>query len=223
MRIFHPMSRTIACAALALVFATAAIAVVVAAQTQEKSCPTIIASLFPKNASIRGGQYFPGDLGQGDGSAELTFSFENPSCVKKQYSARISVAVKHYGGETAVLIKSAESPYGTIDRDADKEQFIKDATSELAQTKMTPKREMLGIGEIVYVEYKTECQPVGQATAAARVGPIIVPNVKLKGVAWSDNASLQVTLDGPISVDLAKAAVAEVFENLKKADFSKVK
>lgn len=220
MRIFHPMSRTIACAALALVFATTAIA---AAQTQGKSCPPIIASLFPKNASILSGQYLPGDYSWGDGSAELSFSFENPSCVKTVYSSRISVAVKHYGGEMAILIKSAESPYGTIDRDAIKEQFINDATEELVRTQTTPKRETLGIGEIVYVEYKTECQPVGQATAAARIGPIIVPNIKLKGVAWSDTANLEVILDGPISVDLARAAVAEVFENLKKVDFSKVK
>ncbi len=222
MRIFHPMSRTIACVALVFVFASGAIAVVAAAQTQG-SCPSIIASLFPKNASIRGGQYFPGDLGQGDGSADLSFTFENPSCVKTEYSPRITVAVKNYGGEMAILIKSAKSPYGSIDRDAIKEQFIKDATAELARTKLTPKRETLGIGEIVYVEYKTECPPVGQATTAARVGPIIVPNIKLKGVAWSGNANLEVTLDGPISVDLARAAVAEVFENLKKADFSKVK
>jgi hypothetical protein len=220
MQIFHPISRTIAYATLALAFATMVIAT---AQTQEKSCPPIIASLFPKNASIIGGQYFPGDLSSGDGSAELSFSFENPACVKTEYSSRISVKVEHYGGETAILIKSDESPYGTIDRDAIKEQFIKDATVELTRTNMTPKRETLGIGEIVYVEYKTECPPVGQATAAARVGPIIVPNVKLKGVAWSDNANIQVTLDGPISVDLARAAVAEVFDNLKKAEFSKVK
>ena len=219
MQIFHPMSRTIASAALAIVIATTAIAT---AQTQEKSCPPIIASLFPKNASILSGQYLPGDYGWGDGSADLSFSFENPACVKTEYSSRISVAVKYYGGEMAILIKSAESPYGTIDRDAIKEQFIQDATAELAQTKMTPKRETVGIGDIIYVEYKSECQPVGQATAAARVGPIIVPNIKLKGMAWSENANLEVTLDGPISVDLAKAAVAEVFENLKKTDFSKV-
>ncbi len=87
---------------------------------------------------------------------------------------------------------------------------------------MTPERETLGIGEIVYVEYKTECHPVGEATTAARVGPIIVPNIKLKGAAWSGNAYIKVTLEGPISVDLARAAVAEVFDNLKKADFSKV-
>ena len=218
MKISDPSFRTIVLGASFLVLpATTALVLT------QGSCPPIIASLFPKSASIRSGQYFPGDMGMGDGSADLSFTFENASCVKTTYSARISVAVKHYGGETAVLIKSAESPYGSIDRDAVKEQSITDATNELAQTKMTPQRERLGMGEIVYVEYKTECRPVGPATAAARVGPIIVPNIKLKGVAWADNANLQVTLDGPISLDLAKAAVAEVFANLQRADFSKAK
>ncbi len=52
---------------------------------------------------------------------------------------------------------------------------------------------------------------------------MIVPNVKLKGVAWTANAKVLVSLDGLISVDLAKAAIAEVFANLQKADFSKAK
>lgn len=220
MRIHHPMSRTIACATLVFIFATAAIAVVAAAQTQG-SCPPIIASLFPKSATIKSGQYFPGDMGQGKGSADL--SFENPTCPKRKFAARISVEVKHYGGETAILIKSAESPYGTIDRDADKALTLENARGELAQTRLTPKTEKLGIGEVAYVERMTECPPEGKAEYAARVGEMIVPEVKLKGVAWAGNARLQVTLDGTISVDLAKAAVAEVFENLKKADFSKAK
>jgi|GEM_PF-948922 len=219
MQIYHPISRTITYAALALVLATTAITT---AQAQEKSCPPVIASLFPKNASILDGQYFPGDYAWGKGSADLPFSFENPSCAKKEYSFRISVDVKHYGGELSMLIKSDEEPYGTIDRDAIKEQFIRDATEELALTYTTPKRETLEIGEIVYVEYKSSCPPVGEATTAARVGPIIVPNVKLKGAAWSDNAYIQVILDGSISVDLARAAIAEVFDNLKKTDFNKV-
>ena len=163
----------------------------------------------------------PGDMAQGRGSADV--SFDDPICPKQRFLARISLEVKHYGGETAILIKSAESPYGSIDREADKALAVKNATGELAQTRLTPKIEKLGIGEIVYVERMSECPPEGPATYAARVGPIIVPNIKLKGVAWSDNANLEVTLDGPISVELARAAVAEVFENLKKADFSKVK
>jgi len=217
MKTAHPF-RTIVLAGSFLVLASTTVVDFAAAQTQG-SCPPVIASLFPKNASIRGGQYFPGDLGQGDGSADL--SFENPACVHQKYAARINVAVKHYGGEAAVLIKTDESPYGTIDRDAVKEQAMKDATGELAQTNMTPKREKLGIGEIVYIEFKSECPEKGVATTAAGVGPMIVSNVKLKGVAWSGNANLQVALEGSISVDLAKAVVAEVFANLQKADFPK--
>jgi hypothetical protein len=220
MRVFHPLSRTIACVALVLVFASGAIAVLAAAQAQG-SCPPIIASLFPKNATIRGGHYFPGDMGQGDGTAELTL--DDPICPKQRFSVRISVAVKHYGGEMAVLIKSAESPYGSIDRDADKALAVQNATRELAQTKLTPKIEKLGTGEIVYVERMSECPPEGPAQYAARVGPMIVPNVKLRGVAWTGKANVQVKLDGLISVDLAKAAVAEIFVNLEKADFSKAK
>ena len=216
MRISDSSLRTIVLAGSLLVLPAAAVVVLA-----QGSCPPIIASLFPKNASIGSGQYFPGDYSWGDGSADLSFEFQNPSCVTTNYTSRISVEVKHYGGEVAVLIKSDESPYGTLDRDVDKEQFLTDATHELARTDITPERETLGIGEIVYVEYKSECRPVGQATAAARIGPIIVPNVKLKGVAWVKNANLQVTLDGPISVDQAKAAVAEVFANFQKADFSK--
>lgn len=215
MRISHPSLRTILAGSL-LVFPSAT-ALVFA----QGGCPPIIAALFPKDASNQSGQYFPGDRSTGEGSADLPFSFEHPSCARVKYSARISVEVTHYGGETALLIKSDESPFGPIDRDTVKARFMTDATSELAQTRMTPQRETLGIGEIVYVESKSECPPVGEAAAAARVGPIIVPNVKLKGVAWAGNATVQVTLDGPISVELAKTAVAEVFANLQKADFSK--
>ena len=220
MKIAHPSFRTTVLAGSLLVLASTTVVVLVAAQTQE-SCPPIIASILPKNASGHAGQYFPGDMSSGRGSADL--SFDNPTCAKQKFSARISIAVTHYGGETAVLIKSEESPFGTIDREADKAQAIKDATGELEQTKLTPKIEKLGIGEIVYVEFKSECPPEGPAAMAARVGPMIVPNVKLRGVAWTKNAKVQVKLDGLISVELAKAAVAEVFANLEKADFSKAK
>lgn len=216
MKISHSSSRTIALAGSLLVLSSTTVLVLA-----QGSCPPIIASLFPKGASIRDGYYRPGDAGIGNGSADL--SFENPTCARARFSARIRLEVKHYGGETAILIKSAESPYGTIDRDAVQEQFMTSATSELAQTRMTPKRERVGIGEIVYVERMSECPPEGPATYAARIGPMIVPNVKLRGAAWAGNANLQVTLDGEISPDRAKAAVAEVFANLQRADFSKAR
>ncbi len=143
-------------AGMLLVLAPMTVDVLAAAQT-EGGCPPIIASLFPKSATNRTGQYFPADLGQGSGSADV--SFEDPICSKQRFSARIKVEVKHYGGETAILIKSKDSPYGTIDRDADKALAVKNAQGILAQTRLTPKTEKLGIGEIVYVERLTECPP----------------------------------------------------------------
>jgi hypothetical protein len=218
MKTYRPFFRAIALAGPLLVLASTAAAVLAAAETQG-SCPPIIASILPKNASGHAGQYFPGEMSSGSGSADL--SFDNPICAKQKFSARISIAVTHWGGESAILIKTEEEPYGTIDREAIQAQTIKDATSEIEQRRLTPKTEKLGIGEIVYGEFKSECPPEGPATTAARVGPIIVPNVKLKGAAWAGTAKLTVTLEGTISVDLAKAVVAEVFANLQKADFSK--
>lgn len=217
MKISRPSSRTIALAASLLVLSSTAVLVLA-----QGTCPPIIASLFPHGASIREGYYHAGDGGVGSGSADL--SYANPTCARERFSARIRLLeVKHYGGETAILIKSAESPYGPVDRDTVQERFMTSATSELAQTSLTAKRERVGIGEIVYVERMSECPPEGPATSAARVGPMIVPNVKLRGAAWAGNAYLEVTLDGSISVELARAAAAEVFANLQKADFSKAR
>ncbi len=216
MKMSHPSPRTIVLAVSLLVFSSTA-ALVLAQGT----CPPIIASLFPHGASIRDGYYRPGDTGMGNGSADL--SYANPTCPRSRFSARIRLEVKNYGGETAILIRSAESPYGTIDRDTVQARFMTDATNELAQTRLAPKRERVGIGEIVYVERMTECPPEGPAQYAARVGQMIVPNVKLRGAAWAGNANVEVTLDGSISPELARAAAAEVFANLQKADFSKAR
>jgi len=219
MRIIRPMSRTIVCAALSLVFATAVIVVAAAAQTQG-SCPPIIASLLPKNGVVRGGQYqnFEGGMGIGSGSADIPFEHR---CIKSiKYPASISIKVTYYGGEMVAVFK--------MQGDAPNERFINDEFRGLEVEKETlrpamsePKREKLAGGEIVYAEYMSECPP--EKDVMADVGEMIVPNVKLKGVTRTDNANLQVTLEGLISVDAAKAAVTEVFENLKKADFSKVK
>src|SRR5512137_1886727 len=118
-------------AGMLLVLAPTTVDVLTAAQT-EGNCPPIIASLFPKGATNLAGLYFPGDLGQGSGSADV--SFEVPICPKRGFSARIKVEVKHYGGETAILIKSKDSPYGSIDRDADKALAVQNAQGTLAQT-----------------------------------------------------------------------------------------
>jgi hypothetical protein len=106
--------------------------------------------------------------------------------------------------------------------DAADQQSLQNATSELERTKRPVQREKLAGGEIVFVDFTSEC-PAEGAAGAGSVNRPPIPNVKLKGVARTANVRLEVTLEGQISPDLAKAAVSEVFENLKKADFDKVK
>lgn len=222
MRIFHRVSWKISCAALALVFAMAAIAVVTAAQTQDP-CPPIIASILPKSASGHAGQYVKGGEDNdifitGSGSADIPFEHR---CIKSlKFPARVSIKVEYYGGEYVLVFE--------MHGDAPTEQFMDDAIHGLKIEKETlrpqmsePKREKLAGGEIAYAEYKSECPP--EKDVMADIGEMIVPNIKLRGAIRTSNARLEVTLEGLISVDAAKAAVTEVYENLKKADFSKVK
>lgn len=222
MRIVHPVSRTIACAALLFVFATAVIAVVAAAQTQD-TCPPIIALILPKNASGREGQYIKGGEGgdfmiQGSGSADIPFEHR---CLKGvKFPARVTIKVDYYAGEMVFLFE--------MQGDAPNEEIISSAIRELEQHKRTlnstlsePKREKLAGGEIAYAEYMSECP--SKEEVMADIGEMALPNVILTGVICTKNARLQVSLKGSISVEAAKAAVTEVFENLKKADFSKVK
>jgi hypothetical protein len=177
-------------------------------------CPEIIASLLPKSGAIRGGSYnASGPMGLGGGSADLPF--DHPCTKSEKYPARISLAVTYYGGEMAQMLQ--------MQGDAANQQTLQNAMDELGRTKHPPRREKLGGGEIVYVAYETECQPetIDTGKPATRYPP--TPHIKLKGVALTANVRLEVDLEGRISADLAKAAVAEVFENLKKADFEKVK
>ena len=222
MRISDPMSRTIALAALPLLIATAVIAVVAAAQTQE-SCPPIIASLLPKNGSVRDGQYVKSGEGgdfviRGSGSADIPF--EHRCITSSKFPARVSIKVDYYGGEMVLLFEMQGSEPN--------QEIINGAMREFEQAKRTlnnamsePRREKLAGGEIVYTEYMSECP--SKEEVMADIGEMALPNIKLRGVISTGNARLEVTLEGQISVEPAKAAVTEVFENFKKADFSKVK
>jgi hypothetical protein len=222
MRIFHLVSRSIAWSALAFVFAMAAIAVVAAAQTPD-TCPPIIATLLPKNGSVRDGQCVKGGEGNeimitGSGSADIPF--EHPCIKSVKFPARVSIEIWYFGGEMVMLFE--------MQGDAPNEEILSSATREFVQHKNTldstlsePKREKLAGGEIVYADFKSECP--SKEAVMADVGEMIVPNVMLTGVACTANARLRVSVKGQISVDAAKAAVTEVFENFKRADFSKVK
>ncbi len=211
-------SRTIIRAAMFLVLASAAAAVALAASAApapqgNANCPAIVASLLPKTGAIRGGSYnAAGEMGIGSGSADL--AFEHPCIKSTKYPARISIAVTYYGGEMAQLLQM-QGP-------AANEQTLQNAASELERTKKPVKRDKFAGGEIVYVDFTSEC-PAEGAAGSGTVGRPAIPNVSLTGVALTANARLEVTLEGQISLDLAKAAVSEVFANLKKADFSKAK
>jgi hypothetical protein len=184
-----------------------------AAAQSKPACPAVIASLLPKSGSIRGGDFnAAGPMGMGSGAADLPF--DHPCTKSEKFPARITIALTYYGDEMAEMLKM-QGP-------AANEQTLQSAMGDLAEGKNSPRREKLGNGEIVYVTYETPCQPETIDTGKATTYPP-TPHVKLKGVAMTANVRLEVDLEGRISWDLAKAAVSEVFENLKKADFSKVK
>jgi hypothetical protein len=186
---------------------------VASADQRSPSCPQVIASLLPKNGSIRGGNYkASGPMGLGSGDADLPFA--HPCLKSEKYPARICIAVTCYGGEMAELLEMQGASAN--------EQTLQGAMDNLKRGKRVPRREKLAGGEIVYVDYTTECPAEGVAGTGTVNRPPI-PNVKLTGVALTASVRLEVTLEGRIGVDQAKAAVAEVFENLRKADFSKAR
>lgn len=181
------------------------------ADRKPPACPQVIASLLPKGGSLRGGSYtLNGPMGLGSGAEDLPFT--HPCIESEKFPARITVAVTYYGDDMAQLLEM-QGP-------AANEQTLQNAMSELAHNKRTPHREKLTGGEIVFVDFTTECPAEGAAGKGTVARPPI-PNVKLTGVALTANVRLEVTLEGKITLDRAKAAVSEVFANLKKLDFSK--
>ncbi|MCK7468539.1 MAG: hypothetical protein MZU91_10860 [Desulfosudis oleivorans] len=93
------------------------------------SCPEIIASLLPKNGSLRGGAYnAAGPMGMGNGSADLPF--DHPCRKSEKFPARISVAVTYYGGEMAEMLK--------MQGDAVNQQTLEDAMRGLKRTSAPP-------------------------------------------------------------------------------------
>lgn len=215
MRVPQAARRTFALVALSALFASAAIgpfAAIASAVEKAPVCPPIIASLLPRSGSIRGGAYnASGPMGLGSGAADLPF--DHPCVRSEKFPARITVAVTYYGGDLAQLLEM-QGP-------AANEQTLQNATDELKRSKRTPRREKMAGGEIVYVEYTTECPAEGATGNIPAPARPPVPNVKLTGVALTASVRLEVTLEGKITTEQAKAAVAEVFANLKKADFSK--
>lgn len=207
---FHGVGRI----GLGVVLASSAMltsAAIAYATEAQGSCPEIIASLLPKNGFRPSGAYnLAGSMGQGSGAAELPF--EHPCVTSTKYPARITIMFTYYGGEMAELLK--------MQGEAADQQTIQNATSELARSKRPVKTEALAGGRIVYVDYMSECPAEGAAGRGTANRPPI-PNIKLNGLFRTANARLEVTLEGRISTELAKAAVAEVYGNFGKAQFGK--
>ncbi|MHB1192934.1 MAG: hypothetical protein ACYC6F_07780 [Longimicrobiales bacterium] len=176
--------------------------------------PPIIAGLLPSNSSIRGGGFnLAGDMGLGNGAADLPF--DHPCLNTSRYPGRVTIALTYYGGEMAQMLQM-QGPMVN-------EQTLENAMGSMDGPGESPMREKLGIGEIVYVYSERPCQPETIDTGGPTRTYPPTPTVKLLGVALTANVRLEVTVEGGIPVDQAKSAAAEVFEKLAKTDFSKAK
>ena len=189
--------------------AVVALVVPLAAAQGAGGCPEPIASLLPKEGAPCSGAYnAAGPMGIGSGAKNLRF--KHPCVTDTEFPARLTIAVTYYGGESAALLQ--------MQGDAADQQTLLNAEQELARRAGSPpKTESLAGGTIVYSSWTTACPPQGAGEGPETRPP--VPSVHLEGVARTDNVRLEVSLEGRISLERAKAAVAEVFQNLKKAKF----
>lgn len=172
----------------------------------------VIAALLPSNGSVRGGQFnVSGAIGMGNGSADL--AFDHPCLTSTPFPGRVSIALTYYGGEMAKMLQ--------MQGDMIQEQTFQNYIRDLGEDDGPIGREKLGSGEIVYTFLESVCQPetIDDGRPDRAYPP--TPTVRLRGLARTANARLEVTLDGDIPLDMAKATVAEIFENLMKADFGK--
>jgi hypothetical protein len=183
------------------------------AQNRGQASP-IIAGLLPSNGSIRGGEFtLAGEMGIGNGAADLPF--DHPCLRSSKYPARVSIALTYYGGEMAPMLQM-QGPMVN-------EQTLQNAMQGMDGPGEAPKRETLGIGEIVYVYSESPCQPETIDTGGPTRTYPPTPSVEIIGVALTANVRMDVTLEGGLPLDQAKSAVAEIFEKLSKSDFSKAK
>ena len=189
--------------------AIVALVVPFAAAQGAVGCPEPIASLLPKEGAPCSGAYnAAGPMGIGSGAKKLRF--QHPCVTDTEFPARLTIAVTYYGGESAALLQ--------MQGDAADQQTLLNAEQELARRAGSPpKTESLAGGTIVYSSWTSACPPQGAGEGPETRPP--VPSVHLEGVARTDNVRLEVSLEGRISLERAKAAVAEVFQNLKKAKF----
>lgn len=197
----------------------AALTVPASAQGKQ-ACPPVIALLLPKIGVEPTGSFnLAGDMGLGSGVAKIPFS--HPCISTTKYPATITLAITYYGGEMAAMLQ--------MQGDAVDEQTMQNATEEMTRATSSlgsktgatsPVRtESLAGAKVVYYDFQSECPAEGAAGNGPSNRPPI-PNVRLKGVARTDNVRMEITLEGQLTTDLALSIVREVVENLKKANFA---
>ncbi|MEW5763391.1 MAG: hypothetical protein ACOYXN_05925 [Acidobacteriota bacterium] len=162
-----------------------------------------------------------GFMGKGSGVAKLPFDQKCPCLKNDKLRAQISLEVLHYGDEGTEIF---QMQIGAVE-----EQTIQNALNNFrsGQPKPTPKndlhatrKETVQGGTVVLYDYKRDC-PGDCVPDGADPAAYAVPVVHLVGVSHSASTSVVVKVDGDLPPDLAKAAVEEVFANLKKAAFDK--
>jgi hypothetical protein len=203
-----------------IVSVASALSTVPAVAQSKKACPAVIASLLPRIGVDQAGSFnMAGEMGMGSGAAQIPFG--HPCITSTKYPARVSLAVTYYGGEMAAMLQ--------MQGDAADQQTLQNATRELTRAynslgskspgKNPVRTEDLPGAKIVYFDFKSECPAEGAAGSGGASRPPI-PNVRLKGVARTDNVRMEISVEGQISTELAMTVVREVVENLKKTSFA---
>lgn len=182
--------------------------------------PAVVAALMPKSAEKVSGDFVRmGIMGKGQGVGKIPFDQKCQKCLDSRYRAQISVELLHYGDEGADLFRMQ---IGAVE-----EQTLENALQNFRrqQPKATPanhlnptRKESLSGGSVVLYDFERAC-PLDCAPDGVDPSTYTIKVVHLVGVSHTDSSSVVVKVDGDLPVDLARAAVQEVFQNLQKARF----
>ncbi len=212
------MTRRVLGGALAALAAAAALAVLASGKT---ACPPVVAALMPKSGGEVSGEYQAmGFMGKGWGVAKLPYEQRCPCLKNDKLRAQISVELLHYDAEGVELFKRQIDPV--------EKQTVQNAVEEFTrrQPKPTPanalkptRTETVPGGTLVLYDYRRQC-PGDCVPDGAGADAYAIAVTQLVGVSHTESSSVVVKVEGDIPADLAKAAVQEVFANLKKASFN---
>lgn len=164
------------------------------------NCPPGLARLMPSNAAEVTGQLnVAGDIALGSVAGRLPF--DNPCNKSTKYPGHISIEVKRYAGQATRIFN--------MQIDAEESQRVVNAQQELARKARKAgavSTDRTGAGTLVYYEVSSACEEFGGKKYSA----------ELVGVAHNAGTGIHITIDGFISLEVAKAAANEVLRNFAK-------